>query len=343
MASTKLPAKPLGRNGPLVPRLGFGGMGLSVSYGFGGSDEERFKVLDRAHELGNTFWDTADVYGDNEDLIGKWLKRTGKRDDIFLATKCGGILDAGGFSIRSDPEYVRQACDKSLQRLGVSHIDLYYMHRLDKEVPVELTIKALVELKNQGKIRHLGLSEISAATLRRAHAIHPITAIQVEYSPFAVDIEKPEIDLLRTARELGVAIVAYSPLGRGMLTGQIKSPDDFADDDFRKIIPRFSKENFPKNLALADKIGRIAASKGVTPGQLTLAWLLAQGDDIFPIPGTKKVKYLEENLGAINVTLTKEEEAEIRKAVDETEVTGGRYPDAMAGQLYVDTVELKSN
>ena len=147
MASTKLPAKPLGRNGPLVPRLGFGGMGLSVSYGFGGSDEERFKVLDRAHELGNTFWDTADVYGANEDLIGKWFKRTGKRDDIFLATKCGGILDAGGFSIRSDPEYVRQACDKSLQRLGVSHIDLYYMHRLDKEVPVELTIKALVELK----------------------------------------------------------------------------------------------------------------------------------------------------------------------------------------------------
>ncbi|KAL7806867.1 NADP-dependent oxidoreductase domain-containing protein [Trichoderma aethiopicum] len=343
MAPTKLPTKPLGRNGPLVTRLGFGAMGLSVSYGHGGSDEERFKVLDRAHELGNTFWDTADVYGDNEELIGKWFKRTGKRDDFFLATKCGGHLDAAGnFSIRSDPEYVRQACASSLQKLGVSHIDLFYLHRLDKVTPVEHTVKALVELKEQGKIRHLGLCEVSAATLRRAHAVHPITAVQVEYSPFAIDIEKPEIDLLRTARELGVAIVAYSPLGRGMLTGQIKSPDDFADDDFRKTLPRFSKENFPKNLALADKIGSIAAGKGVTPGQLTLAWLLAQGDDIFPIPGTKKVKYLEENLGAINVTVTKEEDAEIRKAIDETEVTGGRYSDAMAGHLFADTPELET-
>ncbi|EGR45487.1 uncharacterized protein TRIREDRAFT_68336 [Trichoderma reesei QM6a] len=344
MAATALPTRPLGRNGPLVPALGFGAMGLSVSYGPAGSDEERFKVLDRAYELGSTFWDSADVYGDNEDLIGKWFKRTGKRDGIFLATKCGGYLDSsGGFSVRSDPEYVRQACEKSLQRLGVSHIDLFYLHRLDRKTPIELTIKALAELKEQGKIRHLGLSEVSAATLRRAHAVHPITAIQVEYSPFSVDIEKPEIGLLKTARELGVAIVAYSPLGRGMLTGQIKSPDDFAEDDFRRTLPRFSKENFGKNLALADKIGSIAASKGVTPGQLTLAWLLAQGDDIFPIPGTKKIKYLEENLGAVNVTLTKKEEEEIRKAIDETEVTGGRYSDAMAGQLFADTPELERN
>ncbi|KAK4069132.1 hypothetical protein Trihar35433_5711 [Trichoderma harzianum] len=344
MAPATLPTKPLGRNGPLVSTIGFGAMGLSSMYGFGGSDEDRFKVLDRAHELGNTFWDTADVYGDSEELLGKWFKHSGKRDDIFLATKCGGVYDpsTGKASIRSDPEYVRQACDKSLQLLGVSHIDLFYLHRVDKETPVELTIKALAELKEQGKIRHLGLCEVSAATLRRAHAVHPITAIQVEYSPFSVDIEKPQIDILRTARELGIAIVAYSPLGRGMLTGQIRSRDDFDADDFRKSLPRFSKENFPKNLALVEKIGTIATSKGVTPGQLTLAWLLAQGADIFPIPGTKKIKYLEENLGAVNVELSTDEDAEIRKAIDETEVIGGRYSDAHSDHLFADTPALES-
>ncbi|KAL7934353.1 Aldo/keto reductase [Trichoderma chlorosporum] len=344
MTPATLPTKPLGRNGPLVSTIGFGAMGLSSMYGFGGSDEDRFKVLDRAHELGNTFWDTADVYGDNEELLGKWFKYSGKRDDIFLATKCGAVYDASGNSyIRSDPEYVRQACEKSLQLLGVSHIDLFYLHRLDKETPVELTIKALAELKDQGKIQHLGLCEVSATTLRRAHAVHPITAIQVEYSPFSVDIEKPQIDVLRTARELGIAIVAYSPLGRGMLTGQIKSPDDFAADDFRKSLPRFSKENFPKNLALVEKIGTIAGSKGVTPGQLTLAWLLALGSDIFPIPGTRKIKYLEENLGAVNVVLSKDEEAEIRRAIDETEVIGGRYSDAHSDHLFADTPALEDN
>ncbi|RFU77506.1 aldo keto reductase [Trichoderma arundinaceum] len=344
MATTKIPAKALGRNGPLVSTIGFGAMGLSASYGSGGSDEDRFRVLDRAHELGSTFWDTADVYGDNEELIGKWFKRTGKRDDIFLATKCGGVFGASGSaSIRSDPEYVRQACDKSLQLLGVSHIDLFYLHRLDKETPVELTVNALAGLKElvyKGKIRHLGLCEVSAATLRRAHAVHPITAIQVEYSPFSVEIEKQQTELLNTARELGIAVVAYSPLGRGMLTGQIKSPDDFAEDDFRKSLPRFSKENFPKNLALVEKIGTIAASKGVMPGQLTLAWLLAQGSDIFPIPGTKKIKYLEENLGAVSVALTRDEEAEIRKAIDETEVIGGRYSDVLSDHLFADTPAL---
>lgn len=339
--ATMLETRPLGRGGPLVSTIGFGAMGLSASYGYGGSDEDRFQVLDRAHQLGNTFWDTADVYSDNEDLIGKWFRRTGKRNDVFLATKCGAVFEANSnVLIRSDPEHIRQACDKSLTRLGVSHIDLFYLHRLDRETPVELTVKAMAELKEQGKIRHLGLCEVSAETLRRAHAVHPITAIQVEYSPFSVDIEKPQIDILRTARELGVAVVAYSPLGRGMLTGQIRSPDDFGDDDFRKNLPRFSKENFPKNLELVAKIETIASSKGCTPGQLTLAWLLAQGADIFPIPGTKKIKYLEENLGAVNVKLTKEEDAEIRKAIRETEVVGGRYSDAMSGDLFADTPSL---
>ncbi|KAK5993967.1 Aldo-keto reductase str7 [Cladobotryum mycophilum] len=324
--SAKLETKPLGRGGPLVPTLGFGAMGLSASYGPGGTDEERFKVLDRAHELGATFWDTADVYMDNEELIGKWFRRTGKRDDVFVATKCGAVFDAqGNSSIRSDPEYIHEACNSSLQKLGVSHIDLFYLHRLNKDTPVELTVQALAELKRQGKIRHLGLCEVSAQTLRRAHAIHPITAIQVEYSPFSVDIENPKTDILRTARELGVAVVAYSPLGRGMLTGQIRSPDDFGADDFRKNLPRFSKENFPKNLALVAKIESIATKKGNTAGQLTLAWLLRQGDDIFPIPGTKKIKYLEENLVGASIQLTDEEEAEIRKAINETEVIGGRY------------------
>ncbi|KAG8410808.1 hypothetical protein J3458_016896 [Metarhizium acridum] len=284
--ATKLETRPLGRGGPLVSTIGFGAMGLSSMYGQGGSDEERFKVLDRAHQLGNTFWDTADVYFDSEDLIGRWFKRTGKRPDIFLATKCGAVMDANGnSSIRSDGEYIHQACDKSLERLGVSHIDLFYLHRLNRETPVETTVKAMAELKQQGKIHHLGLCEVSAKTLRRAHAVHPITAIQVEYSPFSVDIESPQIDVLRTARELGVAVVAYAPLGRGILTGQIRSPDDFSDNDFRKNLPRFSKENFPKNLELVNKIGSIASTKGCTPGQLTLAWLLAQGHDIFPIPG----------------------------------------------------------
>ncbi|KAM0258922.1 hypothetical protein ACHAQJ_003578 [Trichoderma viride] len=340
--SEKLMTSPLGRDGPSVTRIGFGAMGLSTSYGFGGTDEDRFKVLDRAHELGQTFWDTADVYGDNEDIIGEWFKRTGKRDDIFLATKFGAAYTADGEAvIRSDPEYVYQACAKSLKRLGVSYIDLYYHHRLDMKTPIEVTVRAMGELVKQGKVRYLGLSEISAQTLRRAHAVHPILAIQVEYSPFSMNIEHPQVALLETARELGVAVVAYSPLGRGMLTGQYRSPDDFDEGDFRLSLPRFSRENFPKNLKLVEKLESIALSKKCTPGQLTLSWLLAQGQDIFPIPGTKKIKYLEENFLSLKIKITREEEAEIRKAIDDTDVIGGRYPDIYSDNLLADTPELE--
>ncbi|KAM0795062.1 NADP-dependent oxidoreductase domain-containing protein [Usnea florida] len=336
-----LPTRHLGRNGPQVTALGFGAMGLSAFYGSPESDEERFKILDKAYEMGETFWDSADIYMDNEDLIGKWFKRSGKRNDIFLATKFGLTPVDGSMTIRSDPEYVKEACAKSLQRLGIPTIDLYYCHRLDGKTPVEKTVEAMAQLKKEGKIKYLGLSEVSSASLRRAHAIHPISAVQIEYSPFTTDIELPEIGLLKTCRELGVATIAYSPLGRGMLTGAYKSPADFEEGDFRSGSPRFSAENFPKNLKLVEKIKDIAHKKGCTPGQLTLAWLLAQGEDVIPIPGTKKIKYLEENIAALDVKLTSSENAEIRKAVENAEVHGERYPEQMMGALFSDTPELK--
>ncbi|KAG7004574.1 aldo-keto reductase yakc [NADP(+)] [Physcia stellaris] len=338
-----LPTRPLGRNGPQVTALGFGAMGLSIGYGTPESDEERFKILDRAHELGQRFWDSADVYADNEDLLSKWFARTGFRKDIFLATKFAGIINAdGSFEVRNDPEYVKQACAKSLKRLGVTTIDLYYCHRVDGKTPIEKTVQAMKQLKDEGKIRHLGLSEVSSETLRRAHAVHPISAVQIEYSPFSMDIEDPAIALLQTCRELGVATVAYSPLGRGFVTGQYKSPDDFEDGDFRKYSPRFSAENFPKNLELVDKLAAIAQKKGCTAGQLTLAWLMRQGEDIIPIPGTKKIKYLEENLGALDVKLSDGEDQEIRKAVENAEVHGSRYPEVMMASLFGNTPPLET-
>ncbi|KAL7961254.1 Aldo/keto reductase [Trichoderma compactum] len=314
MAPAALPTKPLGRNGPLVSTIGFGAVGLGSMYGCGGSDEERFKVLGRAHELGNTFWDTADVYGDSEELPGKWFKHSGKRDDIFLATKCGGVYDpsTGKASIRSDPEYVRRACDKSLQLLGVSHIDLFYLHRVDKETPVELTIKALAEAGEYPTSRSLRslCCDPSACACRPPDSRNPG---RVQPLLGIVDIEKPQIGVLSTARELGVAVVAYSPLGRGMLTGQIKSPDDFDADDFRNSLSRFSKETFPKKPCIG-------------------------GNDW----DNCHQYYLEENLGAVNVELSKDEDAEIRKAIDETEVVGGRYSDAHSDHLFADTVALES-
>jgi aryl-alcohol dehydrogenase-like predicted oxidoreductase len=227
-----------------------------------------------------------------------------------------------------------------LSRLQIETIDLYYCHRVDRKTPIEKTIEAMVELKKEGKIKYLGLSEVSSSTLRRACKVHHIDAVQIEYSPFSTDIEDPKVALLATCRELGVAIVAYSPLGRGFLTGQYKSPDDFEEGDFRKISPRFSKENFSKNLKLVDEIVKLAKKKGCTAGQLTLAWLLAQGDDIIPIPGTKKIKYLEENLGALNLKLTKDEIKEIRNKIEAAEVHGERYPVQTLGFLFADTPEL---
>lgn len=240
----------------------------------------------------------------------------------------------------STPEYCKQACDTSLKRLGIDCIDLYYAHRLDGKTPVEKTVEAMAELKKDGKIKYLGISECSSESLRRAHKVHPITAVQIEYSPFSLDIESEQIGLLKTARELGVAIVCYSPIGRGMLGGQLRSPKDFGEGDFRTFAPRFSEENFPKNLELVDEITAIGKKKGYTASQITLAWLLAQGDDIFPIPGTTNLARLEENLGALNIKLTKEEEQEIRAACEKAEPAGGRYPEAFSKALFADTPPL---
>ncbi|CAF1311536.1 unnamed protein product [Adineta steineri] len=324
-----MPERRLGKNGPKVSAMGYGAMGLSTAYGAHASDEERFKVLDRAIELGCTFFDSADIYGDNEDLLGKYFKKyPEQRKKVFLATKFANVISADwkSFSIRGDAEYVRQASEKSLKRLGLDYIDLYYAHRIDKSVPIEETVGAMKELVDAGKVKYLGLSECSSDTLRRACAVHPIACVQIEYSPFSLDIERDEIGLLKTCRELGVAVVCYSPLGRGILGGQIKSPDDFEADDFRRMLPRFSKENFPKNLELVNQLTALAKQKGCTTGQLTLAWILAQGDDFIPIPGTSKIKNLEENAGATEIKLSKKEIQEIRDACEKADVQGERYP-----------------
>ncbi|EMC97208.1 hypothetical protein BAUCODRAFT_121708 [Baudoinia panamericana UAMH 10762] len=338
---TKLPTAKLGKNGPQVTRLGYGTMGLSAFYGAPKPDEERFKVLDKCYDEGELFWDSADMYMDSEDLLGKWFKANpGKRDHIFLATKFANKLENGKRSVDSSPEYCRSACEKSLSRLGLPHIDLYYAHRLDGKTPVEKTVAEMKKLKQEGKIKYIGLSECSSESLRRASKIAHIDAVQIEYSPFSLDIESEQISLMKTCRELGTAIVAYSPIGRGMLGGTIRSPKDFEEGDFRKFAPRFSEENFPKNLQLVDQIAEIAKKKNVTPSQLTLAWLLAQGDDIFPIPGTTNLSRLEENLASLKIKLTAEEEHEIRKACEAAEVHGGRYPEGFASALFADTPAL---
>ncbi|KXS15682.1 Aldo/keto reductase [Gonapodya prolifera JEL478] len=338
-----LPTRKLGKNGPEVTAIGLGLMGLSAFYGPIKSDEERLKFLDAAYEAGETNWDSADMYGDSEDLVGKWFTRNPeKRSKIFLATKFANTTDANGARVvNSTPEYCRQACEKSLKRLGVSYIDLYYVHRVDKKTPIEKTMEALVGLQKEGKIKYIGLSEISADTLRRANKIAHVDAIQVEYSPFALEIETPQVDLFRVAKELGTAIVAYSPLGRGILSGALKSPDDFAEGDFRKYMPRFSPENFPKNLVSVNVIAAIAKRKGCTVGQVTLAWLVRQDPSVIPIPGTTKVERLLENLGALAVNLTDEEDKEIRATAEAAEaVHGGRYPEQMMAYAYADTPAL---
>ncbi|KXL49838.1 hypothetical protein M433DRAFT_62052 [Acidomyces richmondensis BFW] len=342
----KYPQRKIGDD--MVSAQGLGCMGMSFGYtSFGGYDDKASaEVLTRAADLGINFWDTSDVYGPhtNEKLIGKWFKDTGRRKEIFLATKFGNLRDPEGKPIvRGDPEWVKQACHDSLERLGIDQIDLYYVHRIDPTVPIEETIKAMVELKNEGKIRYLGLSECSARTLERAHKIHPIAAAQMEFSPFALEIESEQTNFLKTARALGVKIVAYSPLGRGFLTNTIKSREDLDPKDTRFNHPRFSEEHFKDNLKLVKILSEIAAKKGCTPGQLSLAWVLAQGDDFIPIPGTKRVKYLEENAKAIDVKISSAEEREIRQAIESVGGSKGeRYPPLMMAKCFGDTPELKT-
>jgi aryl-alcohol dehydrogenase-like predicted oxidoreductase len=302
-----------------VSALGLGCMGMSFAYGTADRGEA-IATLHRALDLGVTFLDTADMYGggDNEELLATVL--ADRRDDVTLATKFGILTGEDGYPIGVDgsPAYVRRACDASLRRLGVDHIDLYYLHRPDPEVPIEDTVDAMAELVAAGKVRHLGLSESSAETIRRAAAVHPIAAVQSEWSVFSRDIERA---VLPACRELGIGLVPYSPLGRGLLTGTL--PTEFADDDFRRTLPRFQRENLERNLETVGAVRETAAAHGATPGQVALAWLLAQGTDVVPIPGTKRVRYLEENVGALDVTLTPADHARL----DALRPAGDRYPD----------------
>lgn len=322
----------LGRHGPTVSALGLGCMGMSAFYGGRGSDADATAVIHRALELGVTLLDTADMYGPhtNEVLVGKAI--AGRRDQVFLATKFGIRLepsDSAARSVDGRPDYVIAACEASLQRLGVDHIDLYYQHRVDASVPIEDTIGAMARLVEQGKVRFLGMSEASAATIRRAHAVHPITAVQTEFSLWSR--EPQDNGVLDTVRELGIGFVPYSPLGRGFLTGAVRSPDDFDTDDYRRQSPRFQGDNFGRNLALVDAVTAMARAKGITPGQLALAWVLAQGEDLVPIPGTKRIAYLEENLGALQVQLSADERAKIDAIFPANAAAGMRYaPAAMA-------------
>ena len=306
-----------------VSALGLGCMGMSSGYGQP-DDAESLRTLDRALDLGITFYDTADVYGANEDLLGTWLN--GKRDRIVLATKFGFVAPdpaRPGPRVNGRPEYVRQAVERSLKRLGTDYIDLYYLHRADPETPIEDTVGVMADLTEEGLVRNLGLSEVSAATLRRAHAVHPITALQSEYSLWTRD---PEDDVLPTCRELGIGFVPFSPLGRGFLSGEIKSPGNFPEGDMRRYHPRFQGENFQKNLEVVAVVQQLAGEKGVTPSQLALAWVLAQGDDLMPIPGTKRVKYLEENVAALDVQFSPEELARIGAVLPKGVAQGNRQP-----------------
>jgi aryl-alcohol dehydrogenase-like predicted oxidoreductase len=315
----------IGGSGVTVSALGLGCMGMSEFYG--PTDEaQSLATLERAFELGVTHYDTADMYGSghNERLLARFL--AGKRDRVVIATKFGIVREPGQYArvLDTSAAYVKKACEASLQRLGIDTIDLYYAHRRNPEIPIEETVGAMAELVKEGKVRALGLSEVSAATLRRAHAVHPIAAVQSEYSLWTRD---PEAEVLPACRELGVSFVAYSPLGRGMLTGAITKADDLAANDFRRLNPRFQGANLDANLHLVEKVRELAAAKGCTPGQVALAWLLAQGGDILPIPGTKRIKYLEDNVGAASIHLGADELARLDAALPPGAAAGQRYPE----------------
>lgn len=325
-------SRTLGSRGLVTSPLGLGCMGMSEFYGV--TDErESIATIHRALELGVTFFDTADMYGPftNEELLGRAIRGSepAARDRVVIATKFGSVRDPKDPTkrgVNGRPEYVRKSCEESLQRLGLGHIDLYYQHRVDVTTPIEDTVGAMADLVREGKVRFLGLSEAAPATIRRAHSTHPISALQTEYSLWSRD---PEDEILPTCRELKIGFVPYSPLGRGFLTGRFKSPDDLPADDYRRNTPRFQGENFDKNIQLVASVEAIAREKGCTPGQLALAWVLAQGDDIVPIPGTKHRRYLEENAGALEVHLSRTDLARIEDVAPKGIAAGTRYPDAM--------------
>jgi aryl-alcohol dehydrogenase-like predicted oxidoreductase len=324
-------SRKLGANGPQVSAEGLGCMGMSEFYG-SADEAEAKQVIQRALDLGVTFLDTADAYGPftNEKLVGEAI--AGRRDGVVLATKFGLVRGENGerLGIRGDAEYVRQACEASLRRLGVEQIDLYYQHRVDPKVPIEETVGAMGELVEQGKVAHLGLSEAATETIRRAHATHPIAALQTEYSLWSRD---PEDEILPTVRELGIGFVPYSPLGRGFLTGRFRSVDDLPEDDFRRVSPRFEGENFDRNLELVERVEEIAAEKGVAAGQLALAWVLAQGEDVVPIPGTKHDQYLEQNVAAAKIQLSDEDLRRIEEVAPAGVASGERYADMSSVDL----------
>ena len=313
----------LGTNGPTVSAIGLGCMGMSEFY-VGGSEAESVATIHHALDRGVTFLDTADMYGwgSNEELVGRAI--SDRRDQVFLATKFGNVRGPSGefLGVRGDPDYVRSACEASLRRLNLDVIDLYYQHRVDTNVPIEDTVGEMARLRDEGKIRFLGLSEAAPQTIRKAHEVHPITAVQTELSLWSRDAEA---EVLPTVRELGIGYVAYSPLGRGFLTGHIKSPNDFAEDDFRKNHPRFQGENFERNIELVHEVEAMANEKGCTTAQLALAWVLAQGDDIVPIPGTKHVRYLDQNIGALDVKLSDDDVKRLDQILPPGAAAGERY------------------